>query len=173
MSFNRSLAIVFGLTLAAAAYVWTTSHGLPPIVASHFNASGAADGFMSRQFYIWFMIAFIAGLPLLLVLLPNLAFHHPRLRFNVPNRDYWLAPERRPETVAFLCRQNTWLSVLITGFLCYVHWLVLQANTMNPPRLSSPLFVVGLALVMILSSAWALALVLRFLKVPPGRSGSL
>ena len=164
---NKSLPASFLIPLAATAYVVLTSRALPPVVASHFDGGGAANGFMSRQFYIWFMLAFVVGIPLLLVVLPNLALRHTRIPFNLPNRDFWLAPDRRQETVEFLCRHNARFGILLTVFLCYVHWLVIRANAVAPPTLSSAMFIVGLTVFALLSIAWLGALLGRFRKVPP------
>ena len=155
------------IAVLAAVFVWLTSRGLPSVVASHFDAAGVANGFMTRNFYAWFMLAFVVGLPLLLSLLPNLVFRSEKIRINLPNREYWLAPERRRETHDFLCRHNSRFGVLLTLFLCYVHWLVLRANAVAPPRLPSMPFIIGLALFGVLSVVWVAALLVRFRKVPP------
>jgi len=161
---NSSLSLV--LALAAAAYVVLTGLTLPPVVASHFDGSGAANGFMSRRFYIWFMLTFVAVLPLLLVLLPNLIVRYTRVRLNLPNRDFWLAPERRQESVAFLCRHHARFGMLLTIFLCYVHWLVVRANAVAPPRLSSGMLIAGLVVLALLSVAWLGVLLGRFRQIP-------
>src|SRR5689334_11841268 len=143
---TRSAVMSIVLALSAGAFVWVTSLRLPAVVASHFDGSGMANGFMSRSLYVWFMLAFTVGLPLLLAFLPSLFFERPSLRFNLPHRDYWLAPERRAETVAFLCQHNARFAMLLMLFLCYVHWLVVRANGATPPRLFAPPFIAGLAL---------------------------
>lgn len=162
----RSVASII-IALAAAAFVWLTSRRLPAIVASHFDLHGAADGFMARTTYAAFMLAFAAGLPLLVALLPNLLFRSAHVRLNLPHREYWLAPERRPETVTFLCRHNARFAFLLTLFLCYVHWLVVRANAAAPPRLSSPLLVAGLILFGVTGLVWFGVLLARFQRVPP------
>ena len=87
---------LFALYIAcAAAFVWLTSSGLPPLVASHFGAGGVANGFMTRTVYTRFMEAFVIGLPAFMVLVSLYAVGNARARLNMPNRDYWLAPERR------------------------------------------------------------------------------
>ena len=154
------------VAIAAAAFVLFTSQSLPTLVASHFDGSGVANGFMPRQFYAWFMLALTAGLPLLLTLLPSLLFRSERIRLNLPNRDYWLAPERKSATVAYLCRHNARFATALTLFLCYVHWLVLRANATAPPRLSSPQFISGLLAFGAFAVAWFAMLLGRFRKVP-------
>jgi uncharacterized membrane protein len=152
--------------LGAALFVALTSRDLPQLVASHFDGAGAANGFMTRDFYTWFMLGFVVGMPLLLVYLPAFVFSSPKARINVPNRQYWLAPERRQETVDFLCQHLARFGTLLLLLLCYVHWLVIQTNTRVPPKLSSPLFIGGLVVFVILSIIWAGVLLGRFRKVP-------
>jgi uncharacterized membrane protein len=133
----------FLLLLAiAAAFIIVTGGNLPPTVASHFGASGAADGFMPRTGYLAVMLAVTVALPLLLALLHGLVI--PVHLINVPNREYWLAPERRAETFAYLHAQTLRLARLLVVFLCYVHLLIVRAHTALPPRLSSPLLIAGL-----------------------------
>lgn len=147
-------------------FVLLTSRDLPPVVASQFDGAGAASGFMTREFYTWLMFALVVGMPLLLVYLPAFVFASPRAKINVPNREYWLAPQRRQETVGFLCQHIARFATLLLLLLCYVHWLVIQANAQVPPKLSSPWFIGGLVVFVILSITWAGALLGRFRKVP-------
>jgi uncharacterized membrane protein len=154
------------LALCAGFFVLLTSRALPAVVASHFDGAGVANGFMSRHFYTWFMLAFVVGLPILLVYVPSFVLRNQRTQFNLPNRDYWLAPERRQETVEFLCRHTSRFGVLLSLLLCYVHWLVIQANAQIPPKLSSSWFIGGLAVFVVLCIALIGALLGRFRKVP-------
>jgi uncharacterized membrane protein len=131
-------SLLFLLFLAcAAAFVWLTGQSLPDVVASHFGASGVADGFMPRGFYLRFMLAFVIGLPLLLLVVPNFALGSAGARINLPHREYWLAPERRAATVAFLRAHSVWFGAMLVVFLCYVHWLVVRANAVQPAHLSA------------------------------------
>jgi hypothetical protein len=154
------------LTLAAAAFVGATSQSLPPIVASHFGGSGTADGFMTRTFYTWFMLAFVVVLPALLTYLPASIFRRPGPRINLPHSDYWLAPERRDETMAYLIRHTARFGAALTLFLCYVHWLVLKANQSIPPRLDSWLFVGGLIAFLLVMVFWTATMLLHFYRLP-------
>jgi hypothetical protein len=159
--------LMFGLLVAcAAAFVWMTSDSLPALVASHFGASGTADSFMPRDAYIRFMLAFVVGLPLFIVGLTTLALGSPNARINVPNREYWLAPERREETVSFLRLHTVRFGGMLVVFLCYVHWLVVRANEAQPVRLHNQWFIGGLAVFVISALAWTKVLLGRFRQVP-------
>jgi hypothetical protein len=142
---NGKGAGLFALYIACATvFVWLTSMGLPPLVASHFGFGGAANGFMTRSFYTRFMVAFVIGLPAFMVLVTWYAVGNAKARLNLPNRDYWLVPERRAATVAFLRAGILWFGVLLVTFLCYAHELVVLANTVQPPQLPESWFIGGL-----------------------------
>lgn len=148
--------------LCAVAFVWTTGRPLPDLVASHFQASGVAAGFMPRAVYMRFMLAIVILLPGALVVLPRLSMCGVNPRLNLPNREYWMAPIRRADTIEFVRRQSLRFGSLLLLFLCYAHWLVVRANAASPPSLSSPWFVSGLVVFMVVSLGWVIALSTRF-----------
>jgi hypothetical protein len=142
-----------------------TGGGLPHRIASHFGAQGQANGWMERGSYL----VFLGCVPWLFV---GLAFFvswmilHGDGRFiNIPRKDHWLTPERRPEVAAFLRRRMFWLAGLMTGFFTGLHLLTVQANQCVPPRLSMGGL---LALVMVLLVAvliWMTGLLSRLAEV--------
>src|SRR5262249_1306946 len=156
------LPALVALLLAAAVFVLLSGSSLPPVVASHFTASGAANGFMPRRLYLGFMLALTVGLPLLLVCAHGAVRFLPPRYINLPHREYWLAPERLSETLAFLQAQSTYLAALLAVFLCFVHWLVVQAHTVQPPCLPGPLFVTGLVLFLLALIVWIGASLVHF-----------
>ena len=154
------------LIVCGAAFIWLTSASLPAVVASHFGASGAANGSMPRAFYIRFMLAFAIGLPLLLVVISRLATGS-EARINLPNRDYWLAPEQRQQTLSYLRTHLERFSAVLVVFLCYVHWLVVRANQAQPPQLSNHALMAGLGAFLVFTLIWTRSLLRRFRN--PGR----
>ncbi|HEX9472714.1 MAG TPA: hypothetical protein VF931_00900 [Steroidobacteraceae bacterium] len=160
---NGKGAGLFALYVACAAvFVWFTSVGLPPLVASHFGAGGTANGFMARSSYTLFMLAFVIGLPGLMVLVAWHAVGNDKARINLPNRDYWLAPERRTATVAMLRAGIQWFGVLLVAFLCYAHALVVVANKVQPPQLPESWFIGGLVIFFVVLMIAVRAFLRRF-----------
>jgi hypothetical protein len=141
---GKGLLMFAILVACAAAFVWLTSLRLPGSVASHFGDSGLPNGFMPHDFYVRFMLVFVIGLPALLVFITWRAVANPKALFSLPNKDYWLAPDRLPETVAYLRAGSLWFGVMLVVFLCYVHWLVVLANAAQPARLAESWLVGGL-----------------------------
>jgi hypothetical protein len=159
------------LVACGAAFIWLTSLSLPDVVASHFEADGYANGFMSRGAYIGLMLACAVGLPALLVIVAYFGLGSPNARINLPDRDYWLAPERRAETVSYLREQLARFAVVLMGLLCYVHWLVVRANATRPPRLSTPWINAGLVAFAVFVVIWTRMFLRRFRNRPSGQSG--
>jgi len=139
-----------------------SSLALPPVVASHFDGSGAPDGAMPRWLYMALMGLLVAGAPLLLALLPHWLIGRDGRRLNIPHRQYWLAPQRREETLAFLRRHGRWFAAAVALLLAYVHALVVLANRAQPPSLSTPALLAGLAVFLLATGAWLRALHVRF-----------
>ena len=162
MHIGRSLLLFIIFVACAAVFVWFTSFRLPGSVASHFGSAGIPNGFMPHDFYVCFMLSFVVGLPVLLVFLTWLAMGNPKARIKLPRGDYWLAPERRAETVAFLRNSVLRFGVMLVVFLCYAHWLVVLANEANPARLSESWFIGGLIAFGAGMLVWLIALLGHF-----------
>lgn len=160
-----SMAPFLAWVACAELFILVTSLALPDVVASHFGASGKANGFMPRVIYMWLMLAIVAFIPLVLVVVPLQAFRNPNARINLPNSEYWLAPERRAETIETLSRQSVRFSTLLLAFLCYAHWLVIQANKTAPPGLSSRWFFGGLAVFLVATLVWATSLIRGYSQI--------
>ncbi|MFO1306724.1 MAG: DUF1648 domain-containing protein [Burkholderiales bacterium] len=149
------LRMLFALcTVVAPILVWTTSAGLPERVASHFGSGGAANGFMSHDGYVLFMIAMTTLLPLVVVaslgFIPGIATS----KLSIKNRDHWLSAGRREATMATLANSACLVGIVLILFLTSLHFLILEANLRTPPRLDEGTFFALLAafLVMIVGS---------------------
>ncbi|MBL9162829.1 MAG: DUF1648 domain-containing protein [Planctomycetaceae bacterium] len=127
---------VFGYVAFLVGMVATYAR-LPERVASHFGANGVANGWMSRDGYVWFMVGAVTFTSLLLVGLCGSVRFLPASLVNIPRRDYWLAPERRDETGRVLARFGLLMAGLESLFFLAIHLLVVVANESNPVRLSN------------------------------------
>lgn len=146
-------------------FVLATARKLPDRVASHFGASGAANGWMSRDSHVRYMMTFGLVFPLAVPVMCYCVRFLPVGMVNIPRREHWLAPERKRETVDYLFRHAVWLGCLSVCFIAGSHWLVLDANLLSPPQLSTRLlvtvaggFIAGLAW-------WIVVLLCRFMKI--------
>lgn len=165
--FTRHLLLpagVFGVTYTAhVLYVITTGAHLPNRVATHFGASGAANGWMTRQEHITFTSLMPLGLLAFLALVLGLSALNPQ-SLNLPHRDYWMAPERRRATFCILGGQNLILGAIITLFLGAIHWSILTTNQTIPPKLSGGLLYGPVVGFIGLLALWGVSLATRFSK---------
>ncbi|WP_100658051.1 DUF1648 domain-containing protein [Alteromonas flava] len=148
--------------IGAVIFIWLTGSGMPAKVASHFDAAGTADAFISRDSYlilmavvVFFSTLFVGGIGKLITSLPDEAI-------NLPNKAYWLSLERKSESLGYIARWLNLFAVGIAVFLCFVHWLVVQANNAEATQLDSGLFYLGLILVLVALIIGIYSLVRRF-----------
>lgn len=147
------IAFVVLLVLVAAVIVGS-SGGLPARVATHFGAGGIANGFMSRDGYIAFMLAFAVLLPLFVVAMTGVVPRMMASPRHIPNYDYWFAPARRDASLARLASHACLIGCVLVLFMGGVHFVILDANAQAPARMAEPAFFVLLALFMVGIAVW-------------------
>jgi len=135
---------------------------LPDRVATHFDFRGNPDGWMSKQADLLLMGVLGVGLPLFMMGMCYATRFLPARLVNIPNREYWLAPERRRQTSAYVAAQSIWLACVMLAFMTVVHLLVVFANQQSSPRLSTPL-ILGISTGFLVATGfWAWGLVDHF-----------
>lgn len=127
------LGISLGFVLLLCVRLALCFDALPLRMATHFDLAGQANGFQERSGFVWTsalvslsMLALFAALPWLLKLVPD------RL-INLPNKEYWLAPERRDETMARINALSDWLGCATVALLAGVFELIVRANLARKP----------------------------------------
>jgi Protein of unknown function (DUF1648) len=160
----RSLAILGVLALMGTLFVLFTIGELPERVASHFGSDDDPDGWMTRNGYLFFILSFVLVYPVLIGFLIGFL---PRVRpewVNFPNRDYWLAPERRDDSLEFLSAHGYWFSCLLLVLVVGIHWAVLVANGSDPPTLPIRIFAPLLTGFIVGFIVWLIVIFRRFRK---------
>lgn len=134
---------------------------LPERVAMHYGAGGRPDRWGSSESLLNVMFlmsgvvvvcchgiaAFIARLPVSM--------------FNLPDRDYWLSPERADATRNAIATRLVVFGHLSLLFTCGLTHVSLAANLSSPVRLP-PSFGYGLAAYLVLVVVWVVLLWRRF-----------
>ncbi|MEP7329340.1 MAG: DUF1648 domain-containing protein [Betaproteobacteria bacterium] len=142
------------LLVIVVAVIIGTAGALPDRVASHFGAGGLANGWMSRNGYVAFMVGFTVAVPLIVVTMTGLLPGMARTSRNIPHHDYWFAPSRRAASAARLVSHACLLGVLMVVFFGGLHMLVLLANADQPARLNEPVFFSMLAVFLVGIAVW-------------------
>lgn len=150
------------LMLSGSLFVLHTNSLLPPLMVSHFTASGAPNGFMTRTTYTATMLGLMIGIPCFMAFLPLSFPRLPTSLINIPNRTYWLAPERAQQTIYKLHQWMMVFSCLTLMFLGYVHWLVVQSNQRVPPAMGNYEIYGGLFVFLALTAIWSVGLHRQF-----------
>ena len=156
------LPLFIALAASGAAFIIATGGDLPIQVASHFGRTDQPNAWTPRDTYVAIMVGAATLLPLfLVVLIAGLPRIFPRA-VNIPNRDYWLAPERRARSLAALADFGWAFGCLLTLFIVGVHWVVVVANTSVPAQLPHRPFQGLIAGFIAAMCIWTIALCLRF-----------
>jgi hypothetical protein len=161
-SAGSSSAVLICLVVFAAVFIVYTARYLSEPVAVHFGTGNQADGWMSRNGYLIFMLSFMIGMTAFITfVVGTLPAKFPQWT-NVPNRDYWLAPKRRDESLRYLSAHGKRLGYLIVMMMLGMHYTILLANHTRPPSLPVPVFtsiLIGFAVALIW---WIVRLYRRF-----------
>jgi uncharacterized membrane protein len=158
---------VFGLlVLAAAIQSWIYYPRLADPVASHFGGRGIPNGWQSKPvFFAFYFGAFLlaAGIGFGV---PKLIAAVPVSLLNLQNKEYWMAPERRAETLAYFENAFAWFACA-TAFLEFTAFeLALRANLEPAHKFASGLFIVVLVSFLFFVAAWIARLILHFSRIP-------
>jgi|SRR5208282_1558631 len=165
MKKNAVPLVVLGLLCAGyLIFIAGSASLLPERAAVHFGVDGKANGWMSRSADLIFFGGLGTGLPLLFVVLSLLTGMLPARFVNLPHREYWLSPERRAQTRAYISRQMIWMGCLTVLFLAGIHHLMIQANRVTPPHLPMGLFLALTGGFLAGVAAWSIVFIRHFAK---------
>lgn len=154
------------IEISVVIFILSTTSSLPEYVASNFNGAGEPNSYMTRPNYSVFILVFAVGIPCLVLGAIAISLRFGRHSINVPHKEYWLSPENKQKTIEFLSVHITHLSSLIALFIGYVHWLVIQANGVQPAKLSNVHLLVGMGLMLLGIIVWVAFILVRFNRVP-------
>jgi len=134
---------------------------LPDRMASHFAASGMPNGWMTKsQFFVLYALLTVPAL-ILEFWLPRRIVSHPK-RINLPNKEYWLAPERRAATFGYLEVFFAWYGCAFLLLEISAMGLAMRANFNDPARLPAAPIVSSLAAFLFFNIVAVLAMYRRF-----------
>jgi uncharacterized membrane protein len=153
--------ILLMLCIAHAAYYYPL---LPDKVASHFGASGRPDAWASKEFFLKIYLIAVAFVAVLFPATGFLVSKIPNNFINLPNKDYWLSPERRQVTVDFLLRQFLWFGSATLMLLLDIMHQSFRVHLGQAGALEHP--VASLVTYVAFSTLWSIGLVVKFMRKP-------
>ena len=157
------LAALAVLALGQAAYYLPQ---LPALVATHFDAAGQVNGWMSRTYFFRYQAFLTLGFTALFGVLALITSLLPDRLINLPHREYWFAPARRDETRRRLAGMILASGCGALAFFIFLHQRICQAN-LDGTRHLTPSFGVIFAAALVLIVGPVLRPLWCFWKRPP------
>jgi uncharacterized membrane protein len=128
-------SLFFAIALAALAQCAHDFPLLPDRVASHFGPSGMPNGWMTKsQFLTIYALMILPALAVEFWVARRIA-KTPGARINMPNKEYWMAPERRASTIAYFESFFAWYGCAFLLLLASIMGMALRANLDPMPQL--------------------------------------
>lgn len=123
-----ALTVLAALAVLAAWQLIRAYPALPRTIAVHFGPGGQADGWSDKLHFI-ILYGIVEGALVALALGGALlADRIPVRMWNLPNREFWLHPDRRAGTLAFISETLIWIENATLAFLIAIAELVVRAN---------------------------------------------
>ncbi len=150
------------LTLGVCIYIFVSSESLPAIVASKFDSAGNASGKMSRENYRNLMIGTVLFLAAMHGFVFWLVRILPESAINLPNKEWWLSPKNRDQTMQYITHWGIAMGSAVVLFFGGIHACVIAAHRVTPPAMPNTAFTILLGGIGLASCAMVLVLVRRF-----------
>jgi len=110
---------------------------LPDSIATHFNADGEATSWMTRDQFAKFHCGFVVFMSLIFPACGWLLTLVPHKYVNVPNKEYWMAPERAKQTITGMRWDFAWMGIAVGSGIIYVDNMVMDAALRNEHGINS------------------------------------
>jgi uncharacterized membrane protein len=158
-------SVFFVLAMLGAAQYFYYAPRLPEVVGSHFAGSGAVNGWQTKAAFFGMELAVVILAAVVGFAIPRIIGAMPVSLINLPNKEFWLSPERREETFGYLQMHMAWFGCALLAFLLFVMELVFRANMQTPVRMNSAALVTALVAFLVFSGASTVRLVVRFARI--------
>lgn len=101
---------------------------LPDTVASHFALDGTPNGWDDKESFLIFYAGFVVFLALMFVAMALFLPRIPSALINMPDKAYWLAPERKEATLSYLSGRLLAMGNVTVLFIIVLFQFTIQAN---------------------------------------------
>lgn len=167
MGRNVALKIVALLLVVAVAQAAFYFGQFPDRVATHFDVKGNADGWLGKRAATLMMLGFQCGTPLFILAMGKLASRMPESMLNIPDKEYWMHPDRKADALLVSSNYLAWIAVLVALFIAVLNHLTFLANRDSAP-LRLGWFAAAMTLFLLSVLALSVRMVLHF-KIRPIR----
>jgi uncharacterized membrane protein len=166
MNTSRLPQWIYALLLACGAIGAAHYYALlPERMASHFSSDGTPNGWQLKEMFFALMAMVTASTAIIGFLAPVLIARRPASQINLPNKEYWLAPERRAVTMEFIAGQMRWFACAVLFVLLFGGYEALRANLRSVVRFDSQAMLVVLVGFLAFVLLWLIGFVRHFSRV--------
>lgn len=141
---------------------------MPKRMASHFAADGHPNGWMPCEPFFLMMLLVISSSAIVAFLAPRQIAAKSNERINLPNRDYWLAPERREDTMRYIAAMMGWFGCGLLFVLISGTYLAVRANLAPDGRFHSKAMLAVIVGFLLLLLVWMTRFLRHFQRTNPG-----
>ncbi len=167
ISISKSACIFLLLIVVChMAYFWPH---LPDKMATHFGANWEPDGWMSKNMFMLTYAGLIGIISMSFLGSIALMKKVPHSMINLPKKEYWLAPERKDETMDYLSETMLRLHNITITFLVAIMHMTIKYNT-SGQKIDSELFWILFVAFMGYTVFWSVWLIVHFMRVPAAQS---
>lgn len=159
-----ALVALFGLAVIQILHYYPL---LPDTLASHFDGAGKPNGFQPRAAFFQLYAFVLALLFTVFLILPKVLGRLPDAFINLPNKDYWLSPERRRETLAGIEDGISWMGALTMLLMLFMMEFTIRTNLGGHPALPLSVMVSVLVLFVAATLVWTVRFIARFKRPAP------
>jgi uncharacterized membrane protein len=159
---KAAYAAFLGAAVLCVGQALLSAPALPERMASHFGADGVPNAWMRRATFIDANLVIVGILTVAFLALSLLCGSRDESSIELPNKEYWMAPERRRQTLDFLSGYFLWfgagtLSLVFDVFRQVFRVNLSLSNALEHPRTS-------LAAYAVFVIAWTAGFFRRFAK---------
>jgi uncharacterized membrane protein len=154
------------LALYAAVHFSLYYPQLPDVVQSHFNAQGAPNGWHTKAVFFSFFVGATVVATILTFAIPAIVRSMPPQIINLPNKSYWLSPERRAASFEFLSAWFAWFGCAVFLVIIFTFDYAVQSNLHPDHRPDPSHFIYVLVAFLAFSLISTIRIVRRFARIP-------
>ncbi len=130
---------LLGIFAAQFAYYFVN---LPENLAAHYNAFGEPDVWTAKNSFAIIEVVILSAILGTCLILPLLLDQLPASWPYLPNKNFWLAKDRRSETSVIIGKFLNWLAVPALGLLIGINQLIFKANILGQNLALTELFII-------------------------------
>jgi uncharacterized membrane protein len=156
-------SVIFASLIAQSLYYYPL---LPETVAQHFDSQGKPNGWASREvfFAIYLGVTFLV-MGMFLVI--GCVLQKSPQYMNIPNKDHWLSPENRDETIRTITGGMALIGGLAGLLSLVVGQYAIQKN-LTPGPIAMDAYIIWLVLGFVgITLVWSISVTVKYMRPPP------